>query len=155
MVDVFVNDTLAGTTTLASVNMNGNGPGNASSFSPIISLDGRYVLFHSTSTDLVPGFGSAGERIYLRDLIATTTQVMTNAAPGGVATMNPDAHYIVFANFPKLYVYDSQVGGLVSTNNINGSPSALSISPNGNRVALCKWVSNNALRLGRENNQRA
>ncbi len=51
--DVFVRDRLLGTTTLASV---GAGvQGNAESYSPRISGDGRYVGFVSLASNLVPG----------------------------------------------------------------------------------------------------
>jgi hypothetical protein len=43
--DVFVRDLESGTTTLVSVSMDGATPGNSASGTPMISADGRYVLF--------------------------------------------------------------------------------------------------------------
>lgn len=51
--DVFVRDLQTGTTTLASVNYAGTGGGNNESGTPLISANGRFVAFASTSSDLV------------------------------------------------------------------------------------------------------
>ncbi len=53
--DVFVRDRLLGTTALVSVNSVGTGGGNGASDSASITPDGRWVVFVSTATDLVPG----------------------------------------------------------------------------------------------------
>jgi len=55
VVDVFERDLQNGTTTLISVNLNGSGPGNSNSYSPILSRDGRFVLFRSQAQNLAPG----------------------------------------------------------------------------------------------------
>ena len=47
--------------------------------SPEITPDGRYVVFYSTATNLVPGVATSGE-VYVRDLLAgSTTWVSTDA----------------------------------------------------------------------------
>ena len=51
--DVFVRDLQTGTTTRVSVNSGGTGSGNNDSGSPMISVDGRFVVFTSTASDLV------------------------------------------------------------------------------------------------------
>jgi Tol biopolymer transport system component len=51
--DVFIRDLRSGTTTLVSVNKDGNDSGNAISVDPVISADGRFVAFISNSDDLV------------------------------------------------------------------------------------------------------
>ena len=53
VVDVFVRDRVTGITELASVNGDGV-PGNASSFGGDISDDGRFVVFDSFASNLVP-----------------------------------------------------------------------------------------------------
>ncbi len=50
--DVFVHDRQAGRTARLSVNQAGQG-GNAWSYSPAISADGRFVAFHSSASNLV------------------------------------------------------------------------------------------------------
>jgi hypothetical protein len=51
--DVFVRDLQTGTTTLASVKGAGLDSGNAASWRPVISADGRFVAFESSASDLV------------------------------------------------------------------------------------------------------
>ncbi len=81
---VYVRDRLSRTTVLVSVNTAGI-QGNASSSTPSISGDGRYVAFASAATDLVGGFvdgnGPAGNDDYVRDLfLGTTVLVSLNSA---------------------------------------------------------------------------
>jgi hypothetical protein len=80
IVDVFVRDGQTATTTLVSVGAKLVGGSLASrSDAPEITPDGRYVVFYSTATNLIPGMTLAGE-IYVRDLVAgTTTLASTNA----------------------------------------------------------------------------
>ena len=79
--DVFVRDLQAGTTALVSVSTDGVHPGNGDSFSPVISADGRYVLFHSRASNLATGFFSFAvvENLYFRDLQAGTTYPLTSS----------------------------------------------------------------------------
>src|SRR6266850_2154490 len=65
--DVFVRDMKSGLTTLISINANGTASGNKDSFSPLISSNGRFVLFHSAATDLAPGSFTPGDNLFLRD----------------------------------------------------------------------------------------
>ena len=98
--NVYLRDLQAGTTALVSVSTNGVDPGNGDSFSPIISADGRYVLFHSKASNLATGsFGSGIENLFFRDLQTGTTYALTAATSGtGVysASMTPDGHSVAF-----------------------------------------------------------
>lgn len=83
--DIFVRDLQAGTTTLASVGTLTNANtfyflgAITSSESPEITPDGRYVVFYSTATNLIPGVMTTGE-IYVRDLAGgNTVWASTNA----------------------------------------------------------------------------
>ena len=51
--DVFVRDMVAGQTYLASLNSAGNRTGNGFSFQPVISADGKRIVFHSRASDLI------------------------------------------------------------------------------------------------------
>jgi Tol biopolymer transport system component len=62
--DVFVRDRVAGTTSLISKSSTGV-PGSSSSDMAAISPSGRFVVFRSYSTNLVPS--PSGSRVYLRD----------------------------------------------------------------------------------------
>lgn len=144
--NVFVRDLQTGTTTLVSVSTNGFNSGNGDSYSPIISADGRYVLFHSKASNLASGsFGSGYENLFLRDLQTGATYALTSGGSGtGVyaASMTPDGQNIAFVGVvpgggsAKLYVWNSTLAKLTYTNSLSFSSSlACSISPNGQKLA--------------------
>ena len=146
--DVFIRDLQTGTTTLVSVSANGVNPGNGDSFSPIISADGRYVLFHSTASNLAAGsFGSGTENLFFRDLQTATTYELTSAFSGtgvNTAAMTPDGNWVAFIGVATgipgtaLYVWNSQSAALTYTNSVSISSSTfplVSISPNGQELA--------------------
>jgi Tol biopolymer transport system component len=80
--DVFVRDLQAGTTTLVSVNSAGTGSGNQDSFAPVLSADGRYVFFGSRASDLVAGDANGTADVFVRDLQAGTTTLVSVASDG-------------------------------------------------------------------------
>ncbi|MFO1459504.1 MAG: hypothetical protein U1G08_08835 [Verrucomicrobiota bacterium] len=75
--DVFVRDLEAGTTTLVSWNLDRTGPGVGSSFNPVISADGRRVVYGTPASnvrpDATPGIGSA---LCLRDVASGDVTVI-------------------------------------------------------------------------------
>ena len=75
--DAFVYNRSTGVVTLVSVGLDGMAAGIATDNAspPVISPDGHYVAFESTSGDLVPGFTNSSGTIelYLRDLQTGTT----------------------------------------------------------------------------------
>src|SRR5262249_22694554 len=81
--DVFVRDLQTGAVTLVSVNSAGT-TGNAGSGSATITPNGRFVVFTSNATDLVSGDTSSFSNVFVRDLIAgTTTLVSVNSSGNG------------------------------------------------------------------------
>ena len=79
--DVFVRDLQAATTTRASVDSLGAQASGGANFNASLSGDGNFVVFESTSTNLVPGDTNGRSDIFLRDrLAATTTRVSVDAA---------------------------------------------------------------------------
>ena len=143
-VDVFERNLQNGTTTLVSVNLNGTSPGNSNSCSPLMSGDGRFVLFCSQAQNLTPGaFGTGITNLFLRDLQLGTNYALTAATSGtGVASaaMTPDGHYVAFigviagTSSPYLYEWNSQSATLVYTNT-TPSLAQVAISPDGQRLA--------------------
>lgn len=65
--EVYICDTVAGTTALVSVNLSGQ-PSPSVSGQPQVAAGGRFVAFTSSGTDLVPGAAGAPVSVYLRDL---------------------------------------------------------------------------------------
>ena len=97
--DVFVRDML-GSVSLVSIS-SAYGLGNKESIDPRISDDGRYVLFHSDATNLVPGNEGIDDNIYVHDrLTHSTTRVSRradgSAVRGGFGAISPDGNRIVF-----------------------------------------------------------
>ena len=101
---VYVRDTLAGTTALVSVGATGLEAGaghNLLNDGPrAISADGRYVVFHSNAANLVPGV--SGTQAYVRDLVAGTTTVVSQTAAGVLMgatdeVVSPDGRWVAFS----------------------------------------------------------
>jgi Tol biopolymer transport system component len=144
--DVFLRDLIGGTTTLISVNTNGTGPGNADSFSPIISANGRYILFRSLATNLAPGIpsnsyssgfnSSGGESLFRRDTqLGTTFALFTNKTYSGlVVATSPDGRFVAYGGVGLTnYVWDMQTTNRIYTN--SSSVEALAISADGTKLA--------------------
>ncbi|MFN8612666.1 MAG: Ig-like domain-containing protein [Vulcanimicrobiota bacterium] len=73
--DVFVHDRQTGTTTRVSLDSAGV-QGDLDSGFPSLSADGRFVAFHSSATNLVPGDSNGQQDIFVHDRQnATTTRV--------------------------------------------------------------------------------
>lgn len=105
--DVFVRDLVAGTSTLVNVTNSGNS-GNSGSVMPTISGDGRKVAFRSFASDLVPGDDNGTSDIFVRDLVADTTILISINASGNSANngtgflpgpiMSADGSAVVFVS---------------------------------------------------------
>jgi hypothetical protein len=116
--DVFIKNTTTGATTRVSVRANGiqSVQAKGNSFDPVISPDGRYVLFASDATNLVPNDTNATDDIFLHDNLTNVTSrvsVQTGGDQAGGWSSFPD----VSANGVMSWTYDS--GDLV-TNDTNG-----------------------------------
>jgi hypothetical protein len=146
--NVYIRDLLAGTTALVSVSTNGVDPGNGDSFLPIVSANGRYVLFHSKASNLAASSVGGGiENLFFRDLQTGTTYVLTSALGGissySAASMTPDGQSVAFIGTAvggsgTLFVWNSQSKALTysSSPSIPSSPFPfVSISPNGQKLA--------------------
>jgi len=148
--DVFVRDLLEGTTQLVSINTNGFS-GNGASYSPTISSDGRYVLFHSPASDLAPGVGGTKwDNLFYRDLWSGTTYAVTKYASGATAslvgTMTPSGRFVVFGSQGvSWYVWDAQVPGVVYSNTLSSGSHLMGIwsSADANRIVYATDSSTN------------
>ncbi|MDB6021023.1 MAG: hypothetical protein JWQ04_880 [Pedosphaera sp.] len=137
--DVFVRDLQLGKTTLVSINGTHNGPGNGDSYSPIISANGRYVLFHSKAQNLAAGIASTTyENLFWRDLQTGITRVFTTgtAVTLVAGAMTPDGRYVAVATpSASLYVWDTQLNTKIYTN-VTASAAPVAISPDGTRLGF-------------------
>ncbi|MGH9282615.1 MAG: TolB family protein, partial [Acidimicrobiales bacterium] len=93
--DAFVHDRQTGTTSRASVTRTG-GQANGASYFPALNADGRYVVFASDASNLVPGDNNFAPDVYLHD--RTLPQPRSNgyhlvAADGGVFAFGDAAFF--------------------------------------------------------------
>jgi Tol biopolymer transport system component len=102
-VQLYRRDRRTGSTVLVSANATGLGGGNAPSLSGAMSANGRYVVFESKATDLVRDDTNNASDVFVRDLAAGVTQMVSVApdgAPGNGAStepvITPDGRYVVF-----------------------------------------------------------
>jgi hypothetical protein len=112
-VDIFRHDLETNETILISAGINGLANGGSSigfSRNGSISSDGRYVVFQSLASNLVAGDNNNALDVFLRDVVAGTTErisVNSNGqeAVGGApstsssdATISNDARYVAFSS---------------------------------------------------------
>ena len=95
--DIFVRDRQTGTTTLVSLASDGS-LANGNSGTPVISANGRYVAFTSIATNLVTGDGNSAPDVFVRDLFAGTTAMISLGANTGAdsPSISADGRYIAF-----------------------------------------------------------
>ena len=149
--NVFVRDLQTGITMLVSVSADGTSFGNSNSYSPVISADGRYVLFHSWANNLTTDEPDRPrENLSLRDLQVGTTYTLGYGsskyyvAPTIMTSaMTPEGRFVAFYGYatpssgtPYLFVWDSQAAALIYTNTTTGAITNLAISPDGNRIVF-------------------
>ena len=130
MVDVFVHDLQTGVTERISVANDGT-QSNDDSLSPgtAISADGRYVVFYSYASNLVPNDTNDSADIFVRDRQTGITKRVSTANDGTEAndlslspSISADGRYIVFSSLASnlvagdsnetgdIFVYDQQTG---------------------------------------------
>ena len=152
--DVFIRDMVNGTNALVSVGMDGNSALGGYSTGPVISADGRYVVFASAATNIVANDTKNVADIFRRDLqTGTTVQVSigTNGLPltsdSSSPSISADGRYVVFQNLgtptttANFLLRDVNSGvtlvSLVGTPNIPPS-----LSSDGRYIAYCNSHSN-------------
>jgi Tol biopolymer transport system component len=80
VLDVFVHDLVTGITTRASVDSSGN-EANGTSQNPSLSADGRYVVFDSNASNLVPGDTNGAADVFVHDNVTgETTRVSVDSS---------------------------------------------------------------------------
>ncbi len=159
---IYVKDLTTGELKLANSNQGGV-QGNGSSASGRISVDGRYVVFHSNSTNLVTGAG--GWEIYVKDLQTGEVRVASsneNGISGNdssySAAISAEGRYVAFRSFAtnlisgvsgwQIYVKDLETGkvklGSGTQDGVqgNGSSNNVNISADGRYVVFTSDSSN-------------
>ena len=157
--DIFVRDRLTNTTTRVSVDSAGN-QGNSYSYRPSISADGRFVVFESDASNLVPGDTNRSLDIFVRDTLTnTTTRVSVDSAGNQTnrsslgASISADGRFVAFISTNASNIVPDTSGIFVrdrltnTTSNVsadsagNGGGGTPSISPDGRFVAFSAFRS--------------
>ena len=118
--NVYVRDSRTGVTTLASIAADG-GDANGDSNSPVLSANGRYLVFQSTASNIVANDNNMSTDLFRRDLLTgTTSLVSVNAAgtapAGGFSvkgSISSDGRYIAFQSSAADLVIGIDTGGRV------------------------------------------
>jgi surface antigen len=108
--DIFVRDLQAGTTTLVSRTSSerGDAKGDGDSWGPAISGDGRYVAFFSYATNLDPADGDPTPDVFVRDVQAGTTTLVSRASDqAGGAKGDGDSLAPAISNDGRYVSFDS------------------------------------------------
>lgn len=121
---VFVRDRQNGTTD--QVLFTSQNPGTTDLYPPAISADGRYVLYQSDASDLVPGDTNNRTDMFVYDrLLAATERVSVStsgaqstyasSASGALPTISADGRYVLFTSAADNFMPG---GTLAGVNNI-------------------------------------
>ncbi|MEP6987284.1 MAG: hypothetical protein ABI970_16895, partial [Chloroflexota bacterium] len=166
MADIFVRDRQTGTTERVSVSSSGLQANNIST-SPGISADGRYVVFDSNASNLVPGDTNNKTDIFVHDRQTGSTERISVSSTGTqgnnqsiTSVISADGRYVAFIsnasnlvsgtpnNYGDVFVRDRQAGTTERVSvSYTGAPSddgsgAPSISADGHFVAFYSHASN-------------
>jgi Tol biopolymer transport system component len=102
--DVFVRDVQSGMTERVSVSSDGT-QGNAISWDPQISADGRYVAFWSMASNLVPGDSRQYSDVFVHDRVTRVTDRVSVSTAGIEANgesylgrISPDGRFVTFSS---------------------------------------------------------
>ena len=114
MIHIYVRDRITGGVELISQSSDGV-PGNHYSLRSRITANGRYVIFESLATNLVPGDANARLDIFIRDRNLRLTQRLSVATGGAEAAgtshsldATPDGRYVIFmSDAPNLVAGDT------------------------------------------------
>lgn len=115
--DIFLWDQTAAVMERVSLTAAGGIPA-AGSFSPGVSADGRYIVYHSGAVDMVTGDLGVAVDVFIRDRQLARTERVSVAFPFGDpnadsfdASISHDGRYVAFA---------SEASNLVSGTDVNG-----------------------------------
>jgi Tol biopolymer transport system component len=102
MPDAFVHDRRTGKTELVSV-ASDETPADQLSSQPVLSADGRYAVFLSNATNLVPGDTNDRQDVFLRDRVAGKTELVSVGTAGAMAnghslepSISGDGRFVAF-----------------------------------------------------------
>ncbi len=127
--DIFVHDVQTGQTTRVSVTSGGAQSQGGDSWYPALSADGRFVVFRSAATNLVPGDVNQSWDIFVHDRQTGTTSLVSASSGGVIAdhdslkpSISGNGRFVVFNSYATnlvpgdtnaqgdIFVRDTQLG---------------------------------------------
>jgi len=137
-VDVFVRDRASGRTERVSVSSRGR-QGNGGSTGPAVSGDGRFVVFESSATNVVPGDTNVRNDIFVRDRLSGETTRVSVAADGTQSdnhsigpAVSADGRFVAFASDASNLVPEPASGRQVYVKDlVTGAVERVSVSSGG------------------------
>lgn len=146
--DVFVHDRETGTTTAVT---NGRG----TSYAGAISSDGRYIVFDSYASSLVPGDSNQSRDVFVYDRETDETTRITDGDDGSyVSGISADGRFVVYYSYASnlapddtngyrdVFVYDRELLTTTKITGGNGAALAPAISADGRWISFYSGASN-------------
>jgi len=103
--DIFMRDTLTGTTSRLSVD-SADAQANGASYYAAVSADGRYVVYHSDADNLVANDTNGASDVFMRDTLAGTTTRLSVDSTGIEGnsysyepTISADGRYVAYSSY--------------------------------------------------------
>jgi Tol biopolymer transport system component len=114
VVDVFVRDLRSNITMLVSTS-DMDVPGNFTSAHPTISADGKLVTFHSSATTLVADENETVQNVFVRNLAANTTTLVSRASTPTGAAANDNSEFPAISADGRFVSFTSKATNLDPT----------------------------------------
>ena len=136
---IFVQNIITGQTVRVTNGFNGANP-DGSSYAPVISADGRYVVFHSLASNLVPGDNNNHPDIFLYEVplldrvnpgnpLASKLTKISNSSTGSDA--NAGSFYPSISSTGNRIVFESEATNLTASGNTFGGKQIFIFDQNG------------------------
>ena len=117
--DIFLHDMQTGQTSIVSVSTQAT-QGNGDSRYPTISKDGRLVAFKSSATNLVQSDVNNSDDVFVRDLVAGTTTIVSVSTSGTQGNnTSAEGNLISISGDNRFIAFDSDASNLIP-NDTNG-----------------------------------
>jgi Tol biopolymer transport system component len=125
LAQVFLRDTVAGTTTRVSVGP--TGPLDGPSYEPAISGDGRFIAFTSRATNLAHRDRNGAADVFVRDMRAGTTELISRNANG--RTANGSSGHPAISADGRFVAFQSEASDLICTSRCQPSLEDVNLLP--------------------------
>lgn len=121
--EIYLKNLQTGALTLVSTAANGT-IADGSSYNPVISTDGHYVIFQSTATNLVPGVTGGTQQVYVKNLQTGAVALLSKDATGAPGNNSSSVGYPTEQAFSA---DDTRTVFTTTATNLDGTPSGSSV----------------------------